>query len=59
VRLIGGMILSEATELCVISFLLLLMKATKPWKSDHPKGTGGNEINEGFLHPFVFFVIFC
>jgi hypothetical protein len=44
------------------------MKATKPAKSDHPKltdeiGEGfrreGNEVNEGFLHLFVSFVIFC
>jgi hypothetical protein len=38
------------------------MKATNPAKSDHSKrtkgigegfGTEGNEVNKGFLHPFV------
>ena len=44
-RLIGGMDLSGATELCFIIFVLLPMKATTRAKSDHPKRTEG--IGEG------------
>jgi GxxExxY protein len=46
VRLIGRMDPSGTVELCLISFVLIPMEATRPEKSDHPKRTKGS--GEGF-----------